>query len=106
MRYLIDESVTMKKCHRKDKAMELSDYKLGAGAKDREVLEYAIKKKLALVTNDMKLAMQTALRNHPVFYLSKNNRGFIVKLEQADEIVKFSGSMTFYLLENDKIVIP
>jgi len=86
--------------------MVLSDYKVGSGAKDHQVLEYAIKNNLKLVTNDMKFAMQTALRNHPVSYMDNRKRGFNLKLEPTDEITKFSDSITFYLLENDKVVIP
>ena len=106
MKYLIDECVNLKKRYRKNKSIVLSEYKLGMGTKDHIVLEYAVKNNLKLVTNDMKLAMQTALRNHPVFFLDKRQKGFTLKLEETDEVTKFNDSTTFYLLENDQVVIP
>ena len=53
----------------------------------------------------MKFALRTAMKHHPVFYTGYLG-GFKISAEKTKDAVRFSGSKTFYLLENDKVVIP
>ena len=60
---------------------------------------------MILVTNDMKFALRTAMKNHPVYYVGCQG-GFKISAETTEKAVRFSGSRTFYLLETDQVVIP
>jgi len=105
MKYLVDECMGLKKQFIKNKDILLSRDVLGEGTPDHEILDYAVKKNLILVTNDMKLALRTAMKNHPVYYVGFHG-GFKIRAEATEKAVRFSGSKTFYLMENDKVVIP
>ena len=105
MKYLIDECMGLKKQLIKNKDILLSRDVLGEGTPDSEILDYAVKKNLILVTNDMKFALRTAMKHHPVLYTGFQG-GFKISAERTDDAVRFCGSKTFYLLENDKVVIP
>jgi len=105
LKYLVDECLGLKKQFIKNKDVLLSRDVLGEGTPDSEILEYAIKKDLILVTNDMKFALRTAIQNHPVYYIGCQG-GFKINAETTEKAVRFRDSRTFYLLENDKVVIP
>ena len=106
MKYLVDACISLKKQFIKNNTnILLSRHVLGEGAPDHEILDYAIKKNLILVTNDMKFALRTAMRNHPVYYNGYQG-GFKIKAETMEEAVRFSDDKTFYLLENDQVMIP
>lgn len=106
-KYLIDECLDLKKGVCKNGEYLLSTNVLGAGAPDHEILDYAIKKNLILVTNDMKAALRTAMKNHPIVFYQREGKSFKINAEELGELSrKFSDSVTFYALENDEVVIP
>ena len=105
MKYLIDECMGLKKQLIKNKDILLSRDVLGEGTPDSEILDYVIKKNLILVTNDMKFALRTAMKKQSVLFYGGIGKSFTIHAEETPG-AKFSGSKTFYLLENDKVVIP
>ena len=105
MRYLIDACIDMKKQATKKRDIVSVQRVLGDGTPDSEVLDYAIKKNLILVTNDMKASLRAAMRNHPVYYTGYQG-GFEIKAKRTEDAVRFRDPITFYALENDEVVIP
>jgi len=107
MKYLVDECLKLKKNIGPTKNYLFSYQVLGEGASDSKILEYAIKKNLTLITNDMKFALRTAMVKHPVIYYQRNGKSMQINTEEIEDLDrKFSGSLTFYALENDEVVIP
>ncbi len=74
--------------------------------KDDEIFDYDDKGNLILVTNDMRFSLKTALANNPFrFYDGGVNKTCQINEKETEDAMKFRDSVTFYLLENDGVVI-
>ncbi|MCH7967946.1 MAG: hypothetical protein IH841_01635 [Thaumarchaeota archaeon] len=75
--------------------------------KDDEIFDYVIKENWILVTNYMRCSLKTALANHLFrFYDKEPNKTYQINAKETQDAMKFSDSATFYLLENDEVIIP
>ena len=106
-KYLIDENVSLgKEAVKNNEILQTKDV-LGEGKKDAKLFDYITKNNLILVTNDKRFSLKTAIENHPVrFHDRDTNKTYQLYAKETDEIKKFSDSTTFYILENDQVVIP
>lgn len=100
--YILDEciSCTFDRCvgHR-DSRFVCSVSILGGGATDLEIYEYAKANNLIIITADMRFGYLLMKRKHPVIFRRFNKDVVMIPIKILD-------TMTAYLRENDKIVIP
>lgn len=55
----------------------------------------------------MRFSLKTALVNHLFrFYNGGANKTYQINAKETDGAMKFRDSVTFYLLENDEVIIP
>ncbi len=86
---------------------ELSVSKLGPGATDEKVLNYAIKHNRVLVTADIRLTLWSVLKNHPVVFLNEKGNRFLIKANSKKlRKIALVDQVTKYLIESNTIVIP
>ena len=74
--------------------------------KDDEIFDYVVKENLILVTNDMRFSLKTAFANNPFrFYDGGAKKTYQINAKETEDAMKFRDSVTFYLLENDEMII-
>lgn len=85
---------------------ELSVNKVGRSASDEKVLEYAMKHNQTLVTADLDLTLWSILKNHPVIFINRNGKRYLINGNSKKiSSVKIIDRITKYLSEQDTIVI-
>ena len=111
-KYLLDECVSIHFPYsivksRKEGFVE-SVKKVGRGAKDETISEFAKKKNLIVVTNDKKFSLNMILENRIIIYQFSDGRRIRITpiIEQMDHIAKFHDEVSAYLLKFDEIVVP
>ena len=111
--YLLDECVTTHfpfLIEKSKKAGFVSSIKkVGRGAKDNEVFEFAKKKNLVVVTNDQKFSLHMLLENKTIVYQFRDGKRVKIKpmLEEMDHVAKFhDDKISAHVLEFDEIIIP
>jgi len=104
-RYILDECLNLAEYCYKSKDTVFSQDIFGMGATDDTIIDYAIKKNLIPITKDLGFTFKTALNNHPVIFRLKDGRYIKIKGKEVD-MTKFNNSLTFYILDSDKVIIP
>ena len=111
--YLLDECVTthfpFSVAKSKKAGFVSSVKKVGRGAKDNEVFEFAKKKNLIVVTNDQKFSLHMLLENKTIVYQFRDGKRVKIKpmLEKMDHVARFhDDEITAHVLEFDEIIIP
>ena len=104
-KYLIDACLSLKKGVCDGSEFVLAQDVLGEGTPDSEVLDYAMKKNLVLITNDMKFALRIAMKNQTALFYTRGGKSFLINAQETPS-AKFSDSLSFYAVENDEVVMP
>ena len=110
--YLLDECVTTNFPFLIEKSKNTgfvsSIKKVGRGAKDEEVFEFAKKKNLTVVTNDQRFSLHMLLENKTIVYQFRNGSRIKIKpiIEPMDHVAIFHDEISAHALEFDEIPKP
>ena len=108
--YFLDECITIHWSHQIQiltNNYELSVSKVGPGANDNQVLNYAIKHNQTLVTGDIRLTLWAILKNHPVVFVKRNGERFLIQANsQKLKTLKIADEITQFLSDHGTIIIP
>lgn len=107
MNYVIDECVSVRTKEqfrvKNVKGFVHSIDVIGRGATDGAVFELVKKNKAGLITLDKRFALSVLQSGYTVILPGGEN----IRIKPTiDKSPKYSDALTYYLLENDKVVIP
>lgn len=110
-KYLIDEclSINTRKGSSLLKSADFvnSQYILGKGVSDDEMLEHIKKSKMVLVTNDKRFALKTAIQKQRVVLINQEDRrAYTIKAEEEPSLKNLNDLVTYYLLKTQTVVRP
>ena len=78
---------------------------LGKGASDGMIFQYAKKNNMIVVAKDKRFVLDMIVSGSKVVYVDNNYKVTLVN-PKIDVNPKYSSPITFYLQENEEIIIP
>lgn len=103
-KYILDECVSAKSDFYRGVFVQSVDL-VGQGASDDEIFEVSKKLKMLIITKDRSFALKILSEKYPVIYQCEGKTVMIVP-EKIIITPKLSDPITYYLLDEEKIVVP
>ena len=105
--YLLDECITIhwrNSTRLLDGKYRSSISVVGRGAKDEQVLNYAIKTNRTIVTADMRLTLWAIFENQDVIFCRRDGQRFLINAKSKK--LEMSNPHDLYLLERETFTVP